>query len=244
MAEQILKTDNLILIKIKIPNEVEFLKDNPHVMSRDMFRRLVENIKRDGYLSSTPFVYPLENGKYEILSGNHRVKAGIEAGLTEIIALTTSRKLTDDEKKAIAISHNAIFGFDDPHLLKKMYDSIKDVNMKMYAGIDLDTIKKMIKNVKFDMSISGVSLKYIPMQFLFLEDDLRKLNEVIDEISNIIEKRETYVLKMKDYDLFLEALTEFSDKLKVKNKSVVISYIFEYALEKLKEEMVDYEEDI
>jgi ParB-like chromosome segregation protein Spo0J len=48
-------------------------------MKAPQFKRLVENIRRDGVLTQLPLVY-----RGRILSGNHRVRAAIEAGLTEI----------------------------------------------------------------------------------------------------------------------------------------------------------------
>ena len=75
-----------ILKKSVVVREVDvedlvFLEKNANVMEGEVLRRLVENIEHDGILTQLPFVQRLPNGKYEIISGNHRVKASIEAGL-------------------------------------------------------------------------------------------------------------------------------------------------------------------
>ncbi|USK77851.1 ParB/RepB/Spo0J family partition protein [Peribacillus frigoritolerans] len=64
--------------------KLEFLEKNARFMKNETFQNLVANIKKDGGLSQLPFCYLQENGKYKVLSGNHRSQAAISAGLTEI----------------------------------------------------------------------------------------------------------------------------------------------------------------
>ena len=60
-------------------SELEFLEKNARYMTNEMFRNLVDNIKRDGGLSSVPLCWKHDD-KYRVLSGNHRCRAAIEAG--------------------------------------------------------------------------------------------------------------------------------------------------------------------
>lgn len=63
------------------PKEIKLLNLNARYMRHEEFKQLVDNIRRDGQLTSTPFLCREPNGKYLCLSGNHRTKAAIEAGL-------------------------------------------------------------------------------------------------------------------------------------------------------------------
>ena len=54
------------------PSEIKFIEKNARFMSQNEFNALVSNIKRDGQLSSVPFLIK-ENEIYTVISGNHRI---------------------------------------------------------------------------------------------------------------------------------------------------------------------------
>jgi len=99
--------------------KLKYLDANPRYMTPGQFKRLVENLKHDGVLTSAPLVY-----KGEVLSGNHRVQAAIEAGITEADIIEIISELTEQQKKAIALSHNSISGQDNLSLLQDYYESL------------------------------------------------------------------------------------------------------------------------
>lgn len=66
--------------------EFQHLEKNARYMTNEQFRNLVENIKRDGQLSSVPFCVKVD-GKYRVLSGNHRVMAAKEAAVAVFFIL-------------------------------------------------------------------------------------------------------------------------------------------------------------
>src|SRR5690606_10189312 len=107
------------------PRKVKLLDQNAHFMRHETFMRLVENIRADGAATSTPFLWrrhddqtrkplhkPEDDHAYECLSGNHRVKASIVAEVYEIDVLYTDDYIDPDRRRAIQLSHNAIFGED------------------------------------------------------------------------------------------------------------------------------------
>ena len=132
------------------PKRLKLLETNARYMRHEQYNRLVENVKRDGRLTSIPFAAlwryytqedPLpmdEDGGlvWEVLSGNHRVMAAIDAGLTEIDCMVTEDPLPKPQRVAIQLSHNAIAGEDDPAILKQLYQEIGEVDLKLYAGLD------------------------------------------------------------------------------------------------------------
>jgi hypothetical protein len=52
-------------------DQLRLLDKNARYMPHEMFQNLVENIKRDGGLSSVPFCW-FDGSVYHVLSGNHR----------------------------------------------------------------------------------------------------------------------------------------------------------------------------
>jgi len=106
------------------PNKLHFLEQNARFMRHEVFTRLVQNLKEDGELTQLPFCAILgyfteddeiqtdEEGDpiWEVLSGNHRAKAAIAAGIKEIKVQVTYEPLSPDRRKAIQLSHNAIAG--------------------------------------------------------------------------------------------------------------------------------------
>ena len=65
-------------------SDIKLVEKNAHFMSNDTFTALVNNIKRDGQLSSVPFCVRHEDGTYTVVSGNHRTQAAKQAGLVSI----------------------------------------------------------------------------------------------------------------------------------------------------------------
>lgn len=87
---------------------------NPQVLTpkeRDALRRSIE---RDGFVAPV-LVRPVGPGEYEIVSGNHRVSAAKDAGLTSVPVVV--RKLSDLAARRVAINLNTIHGDPSATLL-------------------------------------------------------------------------------------------------------------------------------
>ena len=56
-------------------SDIKLVKKNAHFMQQDTFNALVNNIRRDGQLSSVPFCVRHSDGSYTVVSGNHRTQA-------------------------------------------------------------------------------------------------------------------------------------------------------------------------
>ena len=123
------------------PREIKLLETNARYMKHEEFNRLVENIRRDGKLTSTPFLCKDDDDRWLCLSGNHRTRAAIEVGLPTITCLATDDPLSKEQRIAIQLSHNAIAGQDDPATLKALYEQILDTSLKQYSGLAKDRAK-------------------------------------------------------------------------------------------------------
>ena len=226
------------------PKELKLLELNARFMKHEEYVRLVANIKRDGKLTSAPFAC-LDNDAYLVLSGNHRTKAAIEAGLELIPCIVTDDNLTQDQRLAIQLSHNAIVGQDDPFILKQLYEKILDVDMKEYSGLDDKTLDLLDK-----FSASGMSeanLKFQTLSMVFLPDELEEAKSIIGQaIEQNKSSDEIWLARFAEYDKWLDCQEITSSAYNIKNVATAIDIIlriFERNIIQLSEAWEDSKDD-
>lgn len=227
------------------PKEIVLLEENARYMTHEEFNRLVDNVRRDGQLSSAPFLC-LEHegphaGKYKCLSGNHRTKAAIEVGLPKILCLATDDELTEEQKIAIQLSHSSITGHDDPATLKALYEKILDTELKKYSGLDDKTLDLLDKFGT--LSISEANLQFQTLSAVFLPDELESAQKVINEaIVQVKSSKAVWLVRMSEYDRWLDAQEIASSAYNVKNVATAIDLIlrvFERNMDQLAEAWED-----
>lgn len=219
--------------------DLELLEKNARFMRSETFRNLVDNIRREGGISSVPFCWKHE-GRYRVLSGNHRVMAAKEAGLSEIPVLYTDRDLSRSEQVAIQLSHNAIVGEDDPIILKELWDEIEDVSLKYFAGLD-DKLMDALTPVSLD-ALSEVRLDYRSVSFLFLPEEVERLDKLLEEAKAEVGLRNVRLGRLAEYDRLMDALAKTQAAYNVKNMAVSLLLVlsaFERHLTDLSEGWLD-----
>lgn len=231
------------VIKVN-PREIKLLEVNARFMKADEFQKLVENVKRDGCLTQLPFCVYNDEWELEVLSGNHRVQAAIAAGLEEIDVQITEENLTKDQRIGIQLSHNAISGQDDMAILKQLYESIDDVNMKRYSGLDDETLR-ILENINTQsMSYSG--LQYQVLNLMFLPSEIEEIKQVIKDVMKEVRQNEALMISMSEYDKYLDTLNEVSKGSRIKNTAVGFMAMLEIVknhMEELKEVWIDDAKD-
>jgi hypothetical protein len=215
-----------VLLEIVNPNDLCLLKQNARFFKKEAFKQLVANIKSDKRLSSIPLCRRMEENKLEVLSGNHRVKAAIEAGLTWIMVMVLCGDLSNDERLAIQLSHNALAGQDDPQILAKLWSTIEDIKSKLYAGLSSDTMKELeqIKLVTF--STPAIYTK--SLTFVFTEHEKEYVEAVVTELSGL-PPGEKYIFPMEQFDDFFSPLQNTKRLENIKNGSLAILKLIELA---------------
>lgn len=218
---------------------LELLKRNARYMEDEMYRRLVANIRRDGALTSVPFCAETSPGKYKVLSGNHRVQAAKDAGLTEVLIVYTDEKMTEAEMISRQLSHNAIEGKDDPLLLRELFEEINDVEWKEYTGMSDEQIRELEKLVQ--MTINPVGLAYSVISMLFVQSEFEHLQEVFEQIQHdLIGKDDgVYLNRMEDYNRLLTAMEEVKSAYGIRNNAVALMLVLD-VYENHKDEILDY----
>lgn len=105
-------------IKVKI-GEVKPNPKNPRIITDEKFKKLVKSIREfPKMLELRPIVV---NDNMEVLGGNMRLKACIEAGLSEVVIIK-AQDLTPEQEKEFIIKDNVGYGDWDWSMLEEQYD--------------------------------------------------------------------------------------------------------------------------
>jgi len=223
-------------------NELVYLEKNANVMDDKVLQRLKENIEHDGILTQLPFVHRLPSGKYEIISGNHRIKAAKEAGLSEVLCMVCEVTLPEDEKLRIQISHNTIKGEHNELVLRELLSEIVDVDSLRLSGADFDTSTLDWEKVDFK-SIDSNALDIRFVVLYFTNPDRRELDRLISEIDEHLTGTSTvYLAQHKAFKGFIEAITGVKREANIINSATALSLVIEYSKEHLSD-ILDYYQD-
>jgi len=216
--------------------ELQKLKKNARYMKAPTFLRLVENIKRDGCLTSTPTIY-----REEVLSGNHRTEAAIKAGVVEGFCLeilsvlgpdATTEDLSRERAVAIQLAHNAVEGQDDLVILDELYGELP-LQEKLYSGITDD----MLKIDEVDIaSLGSPPPQYQDIILSFLPEDAEAFKELVERFKGTKTKQpDVLVAAYQDFDRFFEAVVKTKTLKNITNTAIAIRAMADLALERIAE---------
>ena len=139
---------------------------NARFMTAAQMKRLTENVRRDGHLTSSILVYAPEEEPMEILSGHHRVDAALAAGLEQSEAHVITTHLSAERKTAIQLSHNAVTGQDDPAQLAELYQGLSELDERLYSGLTDDDVQKFQGLDILDLAAAHPEYQEITVLFL------------------------------------------------------------------------------
>lgn len=197
-----------------------------------VFRRLVENVRIDGGLTSAVLTCILENGELEILSGHHRTAAAVEAGIAEINAIVILDRLSERRKVAIQLSHNAINGQDDVNILADLYGSL-DIDGKKFSGLD-DAILADGKGAGV-IALGAAHVRYEELLFAFLPEDRGAFEKELAALAKRAVKARIHAAPVAVFDQLFDALVDAKLKLNIVNSAIALSLLATLASERLAE---------
>lgn len=223
--------DGLVL-KVVDPSKLTLLKDNARFFKRETFRQLRDNIAADKHLSSVPLCYQYPDGRLEVLSGNHRVQASIEAGLNKIFVLVITNELEKSRRLAIQLSHNALVGEDDQSILANLWAQIDSVADKLYSGLDSEIMKEL-----GEVELINFTTPQIPahvVTFMFTDGEKDQLQEILELLDAEASKSTAvYVCQRHQYDEFMETVKKLKDAEKIRDGSLAMLKMLELSAEYL-----------
>lgn len=206
---------------------------NARAMTQATYKRLVENIRRDGVLTSTPLVGRMEGDKrLFVISGNHRVAAAIEASIEEAECMVIVEPISRQRFTAIQLSHNAIEGNDDATILQELYE-ILDLDLKEYSGLTDDDFGANDLSV---LSLSAIALLYTEIVLGFLADDAGAVDGFMKSAERWAKKsRPMLVSAHAQFDGFFEAIVRVKGLKNVHNSALAMALLVELANERMDE---------
>lgn len=211
-----LERSNMKKIKIEEVqlSDIKFVKKNAHFRSNDTFNALVNNIRRDGQLSSVPFCVKHNDGTYTVVSGNHRTQAAKMAGLTSIrVMYIDENNTSNDWLLATQLSHNSIVGQDDAEVLKQLLDEITDVALKEYAHISNEVLES-VKDINYTVEMPNNEI--VPVTLMFIDTQKASFDKLMETLECYSEK-ELGNLTLVDMET-MHHLNEISAKVQAKYK--------------------------
>jgi hypothetical protein len=208
------------------PRNLVLLERNARYMRHEQFARLVDNVRKDGRLTSVPFAVREPDGRYLVLSGNHRTRAAIDAGLKEIEVMVTDDELSHDQRIGIQLSHNSIAGDDDLGVLKSIYESVENVDWRQYSGLDDKTLELL---AEIDTSsINEANLDYQSLSILFFPSEVERVKAVLEEALALASgASEKWVARYDDHARMLKALSLIGESSGVSNVATSIGLLLD-----------------
>lgn len=179
---------------------------NARMMEPEKFQQLVENVKKDGHLESLPLCVKRPNperNEFEIISGHHRVGAARAAGVMLIYILVVEADWSEDRIRSKQLAHNALAGIDDATVLRELYESIKDLELRIASGVRAAELEAKVSGFKIDEM--SIELDYRVVNLVFLA---RQKREFMGAIERILGDDTVVVADLEVYDLFREALAK------------------------------------
>lgn len=187
---------NLAVYKVH-HTEVQEQDLNARVMPPEMFERLAANIKHEKRLESLPFGV-LRGDKIELVSGHHRARAAVSAGLLHYYILVDIRELTKSKVRAKQLAHNAIAGVDNAQILARLFSEIATVEdrLEAFTMIDDSVLKTLdgaakALNEELEIEWPVLSMAFLPLQ-------MEKLDKVVLRLAQQVPKNVDVVWALPD----------------------------------------------
>ena len=197
---------------------------NARYMSKDQLSRLADNIRQDGFLSQLPFGIRQNDGKYLILSGNHRIKAAIKAKQRRVLILFgLDAEFDKNRRLAMQLSHNAIVGEDDPLILRDIFSDIDDLLSKEYTGL----IDEMLQTIE-PLELVGLSQPEIPLhelRFVFCHADREYIQQVLDQLEQWKPNKQQDAVVIGDFDRFIDMITLVKKHINIQDRSIAFLHL-------------------
>ena len=214
--------------------ELELLPtdENARFMEGAEYKLLVENLRMDGVLTSSPLVY----GK-KVLSGNHRVEAAIEAGIEEADVIEVLGDLPDERALALQLSHNAISGKDDPGRLARLYSKL-DLSWKRFSGLT-DGVLLAVQELDIKALAIGQPA-YQELLILFLPEEQDRFLKCLAKVESVAKKSGiALAARFEDFGSFFDTVVAAKRVRGIHNSAVALRTIADIALRVLEAEEVE-----
>ena len=204
---------------------------NAQVMDKRRMKILTSNIAKRGQLESLPYVYK-DGEQLYIVSGHHRVRAAVAAGLKQIYVLVETTHLTKSQIISKQISHNELVGSADSEILGQLVSQMESVDDLISSGLSEEWLND-IKGDATAIEVPNLDFDWRKVEITFLPAQMEDFKTLCASIDN---KSEMVGVVSKDlYTKFSNAMVDYGRKNNIKSIGAVISKLVEVALRDLEE---------
>ena len=211
---------------------------NARILPSAEHNTLTNNLRNRGKMESVPYC-ALVDGKVEIVSGHHRIRAAREAGITEAPILVDESGLVREEIVAKQLAHNRLSGFDDEATLKQLFASLDDPSLILESGLADDLM--VLPHVDLAVSITPMlDMDWKVITLTFLPRQIENFNAVIDMMPS---SDMVGLAPLSDYQRFIDALIKWGRYKNVRNVGTALALLADIALVELAEAAEAEEED-
>ena len=191
-----------------------------------------------GKMESVPYC-ALVDGKVEIVSGHHRIRAAREAGITEAPILVDESGLVREEIVAKQLAHNRLSGFDDEATLKQLFASLDDPSLILESGLADDLM--VLPHVDLAVGITPMlDMDWKVITLTFLPHQIENFNAVIDMMPS---SDMVGLAPLSDYQRFIDALIKWGRYKNVRNVGTALALLADIAFVELAAAEEEEEED-
>lgn len=207
------------------PRELIPAEVNAHFMPKGKYELLVKTIRETGVLEQWPFVWKGADGKLHIISGHNRTRAAIDAEVFEVDVTVTDEGLSPDELRSKQLAHNAIFGEDDPTVLRHMYESIEDIELRKATGLD-DELLHLFRDVT-TAGLSEANLDFMTVVVTFLPDEHARAVAALTDAATMTKADDRWVARLDQFDRFSAAMEDARSSANVRNAAVALALLLD-----------------
>lgn len=177
---------------------------NAQEMKEGDFNRLVKNLTRDGILTSTPLLME-QSGKNKLMciSGHHRIKAAIKAGIEGAICLI-SEEVDESTRIRLQLAHNDIHGEPNKDIVIMLQQQLNDIDITLIDQSLVDAAISEANAIEMDVP----NFQYI--NICLLDTSREKLVDMIMSL----EKADAlnWLIEKEQYEKVQDLLTYAFDK--------------------------------
>lgn len=188
-------------IKLELVNirDIEESPINPQEMTEGDFNRLVKNLKEDGVLTSTILLMqqPVKN-KFMCISGHHRVKAAIKAGIEQVPSIIIP-EIEESKRIRLQLVHNDIHGNPNKEILLVLQNLLNDIDISLVNTIEINNSVEDAKKVQYEVPV------FTYVNICLLEESRESLVNTIMAMEN--NKSENWLIEKEEYKHMKDLLT-------------------------------------
>jgi len=201
---------------------------NARIMPPKEYAQLVNNIRSRGGLESVPYCVRM-NGRVEVVSGHHRIRAAKEAGVNEAPVLIDESGLNRSQIIAKQLAHNRLAGMDDTDTLRQLFQMLTSPSDILTSGLADDLLE--LPEVELEPVLAPhMDMDWRTVSFAFLPHQIEKMKALIEQLpaSDMV-----WVGLNEQFESFMKAVVGYARLKHILSAGIAIAVLTDIALKQL-----------